>query len=43
LKIGFTNGDAQRQGSWTAVSNTAFGSSGIYGIAYGNGKFVAVV
>ena len=28
--------------SWTAVSNTTFGSDTIEGIAYGGGKFVAV-
>ena len=28
--------------SWTAVSNTTFGTTSILGIAYGGGKFVAV-
>jgi hypothetical protein len=28
--------------SWTSISDTKFGTSIIYGIAYGNGRFVAV-
>ncbi|MDR2701700.1 MAG: hypothetical protein LBB72_04650 [Spirochaetaceae bacterium] len=28
--------------NWTAVNNSAFGTSMIFGITYGNGKFVAV-
>jgi hypothetical protein len=33
-----SKGDLQK---WTAVSDSTFGTSGIYGIAYGNNRFVA--
>ena len=28
--------------NWTAVTNSTFGKSSVYGICYGNGKFIAV-